>query len=161
MKTLDLGKVMETYFEKDCNTSWVIDALEQKKGQEYYYDTLKLFRMFHLNLTDPSGNSNCYSVSLYIKRAEDCNGDAFDSKLTLSKIKKAYAENSFNENDAENDVLLTALINRAGSLDWELEKQDIMFDTRITSKAPALVNWCERAKTKISHVVGMSLDKLI
>ena len=36
------GKMMETYLEKDCNTSWVIDALTQTNDAGYTYDTLKL-----------------------------------------------------------------------------------------------------------------------
>ena len=110
---------METYFEKDCNTSWIIDSLEQKKEDIYYYDTLKLYHMFHLRLINPNNNeTRCFFVSLYIKRDEDCKGSHFDTKLTLSKIKKSYAGNYFDQAEAENDVLLTALLRGTDSIDW-------------------------------------------
>ena len=154
-----LGKMTETYFGKDYNTSWIIDSLEQKKNDEYYYDTLKLYRMFHLRLINPNDNeTRCFSVSLYIKRDEDCTGPHLDTKLTLSKIKKAYAENYFDQVEAENDVLLSALINGADSIDWEKNTQDIMFETTMSFKAQGLSNWNERGKTKTYHIVGMSLE---
>ena len=153
------GKVMETHFGKDYNTSWVIDNLEQKKDDVYYYDTFKLYRMFHLRLTNPNNNeTRCFWVSLYIKRDEECEGTPFDSKLTLSKIKKTYAENYFDEADAKNDVILFALIDKTGSIDWEKNTQDIMFETTISFKAQGLSNWYERGKTKTYHIVGMSLE---
>lgn len=153
------GKIMETYFEKDCNTSWVIDSLEQKKDDVYYYDTLKLYHMFHLRLRNSTNNeTRCFFVSLYIKRDEDCTGPHLDTKLTLSKIKKAYAENYFDQAEAENDVFLSALINGADSIDWEKNTQDIMFETTISFKAQGLSNWNERGKTKTYHIVGMSLE---
>jgi hypothetical protein len=150
---------METYFKKDYNTSWVINSLEQKKDDVYYYDTLKLFHMFNLTLINPNNNeARCFFVSLYLKRDEDCNGPYFDTKLTLSKIKNAYVDNYFDQAEAENDVLLSALINEIGSLDWEKDTQNIMFETTISFKAQGLVNWSERGKTKTYHIVGMSLE---
>jgi hypothetical protein len=154
------GNVLETYFEKDCNTSWVIDALE-KKSDKYTYDTLKLCRVFRLRLINPTDNSSeNYSVSLYIKRDEDCSDSSFDSKLTLSKIKKIYAEKQFQQAEAEDDFLLSALLNRVVSFDWEQIIQDIMFESTITFRAQALANWNERGKLKTYHIAGISLEKI-
>ena len=155
-----LGKVIETYFEKNCNTSWVIDALEQKNENGYYYDTLKLFRIFHLLLIGSAGEYDCFSVSFYIKRDEDCSGNALDSKLTLSKIKQAYAEEHITQETAEFDNFLSKLLNEIDSLDWELEIQDIMFKTTITFKAQA-ANWSNRGKTKTYHIVGVNLERVL
>ena len=155
-----LGKIMETYFEKDCNTSWIIDALEQKHGGEYRYDTLQLLRVFRLRFVNPKdSNTKCFSVSLYVKRAEDGVASVLDTKLTLSKMKKIYAEKYFDQAEAEKDLFLSALIDQIKSIDWEQEKQDILFDTALTFKAQALVNWTERGKTKIYHIVGVCLEK--
>ena len=154
------GKVMETYFEKDCNTSWVIDALEQKNDDKYCYDTLKLYRMFYLGLTDQlDSSSKCYTISLYIKRDEECEGPYYDTKLTLSKIKNIYSGKSFVQAELENDVLISPIIEQLDSFDFEKEKQDIFLKTPLVFKAKAAVAWSDTQKTKTYRIVGLSLER--
>lgn len=157
------GKVMETYFEKDCNTSWVIDALTQKNDAGYVYDTLKLLRVFHLSLNkvDDAHKNTCFKVSLYVKRDEDYSGESIDSKLTLSKIRNTFSEKYFSEEDAESNGLLAAIISQIGCFDREKKEQDVMFSKSITFKAQALENWSQKGKTKTYHIVGVRLDKVL
>lgn len=154
------GKIMDHYFTKDMNTSWVIDILEKKHDDVYSIDALRLYRMFHMHLSNPNNaiETKSFCVSLYIKRDEDCKGPHFDSKLTLSKMKKAYAEQSFTKAEAERDTFLSVLTNSISTFDWSKNAQDIIFDTTITFKAQALVNFSERGKTKVYHIVGMTLE---
>lgn len=162
-KNYELGKIMETYFEKDCNTSWVIDALTQTNDAGYVYDTLKLLRVFHLrfNKIDEAHKNTCFNVSLYVKRDEDCSGEYVESKLTLSKIRNAYSEKYFDEEDAESEVLLSAIIPQLGAFDREEKVQDIMFSKSITFKAQALENWSQKGKTKTYHIIGVCLEKVL
>ena len=157
------GKMMESYLEKDCNTSWVINALTQTNDAGYTYDTLKLLRVFHLrfNKTDDAHNNTCFNVSLYIKRAEDYSGESIDSKLTLSKIRNAFSEKHFSEEDAEGSELLTAIISQLGCFDREKKEQDVMFSKSITFKAQALENWSQKGKTKTYHIIGVCLEKVL
>lgn len=154
-----LGNITKHYFTKGCTTSHVIDILESKKDDVYYHDTLMLYRMFHLYLINPNDHkTKCFTVSLYIKRDEDCDGPHINTKLTLSKIKKAYAEQYIDPTIADNDMLLPALINELGSLDWEKNTQDIMLETTISFRAQGLADWSEKGKTKTYHIVGVSLE---
>ena len=157
------GKVMETYFEKDCNTSWVIDALTQKNDAGYVYDTLKLLRVFHLSLNkvDDAHKNTCFKVSLYVKRDEDYSGESIDSKLTLSKIRNTFSEKYFSEEDAESNGLLAAIISQIGCFDREKKEQDVMFSKSITFKAQALENWSQKGKTKTYHIIGVCLEKVL
>ena len=157
------GKVMETYFEKDCNTSWVIDALTQKNDAGYVYDTLKLLRVFHLSLNkvDDAHKNTCFKVSLYVKRDEDYSGESIDSKLTLSKIRNTFFFLFFSEEDAESNGLLAAIISQIGCFDREKKEQDVMFSKSITFKAQALENWSQKGKTKTYHIIGVCLEKVL
>lgn len=152
---------METYFEKDCNTSWIIDALEKKYDEVYSFDTLKLYRVFKLRLNSENDKVKCFMVSLYIKRDEDCNNDAYDSKLTLSKIRNSYSEKYFDEEDATEDMFLSFIINQLNEIDCEQKIQDVIFSKSIAFKAQALVDWSKRGKTKIYHIVGVCLEKIV
>ena len=151
---------METCFEKDCNTSWVIDALEQKHGEVYSFDTLNLYRVFKLRLNNKSDKSSCFAVSLYIKRDEDCNNDSYNSNLTLSKIRNIYSEKYFDEEDATKDTLLSFIINQLSEVDRDQKVQDVIFSKSITFRAQALVDWSKRGKTKTYHIVGVCLEKM-
>ena len=157
------GKMMETYFEKDCNTSWVIDALTQTNDAGYTYDTLKLLRVFRLsfNKIDDAHNNTCFKVSLYVKRDEDYSGESIDSKLTLSKIRNSFSEKYFSEGDAEGNDLLAAIISQLGCFDREEKEQNVMFSKSITFKAQALENWSQKGKTKTYHIVGVCLEKVL
>ena len=158
-----LGEMLETYFEKDCNTSWVIDALTQTNETGFVYDTLKLLRVFHLrfNKIDDAHKNTCFNISLYIKRDEDCSDEFVDSNLTLSKIRNIFSGNYFDEEDAEKNILLSEIIAQFNDFDREKKIQDIMFSKTITFKAQALENWSRKGKTKTYHIVGVCLEKVL
>ncbi len=157
---MQLGKTMESYFEKDCNTSWVIDALEQNDADGHYYDTLKLYRVFTLRLTQQEHNcSAAFYVSLYVQRESAEVSTVYNSKLTLSKIKTAYAGEHLGDEDAADDDFLVALFADLHKVDRAASEQDVALSTPIAFRAQA-ANWSTRGKTKTYHIVGVSLQKI-
>ena len=160
MNGINYGKVYETYFEKDSNTSWLINELEDQKEDKYRYDTLKLVRAFSLSLpiSNNSGEKECFWVSLYIKRDGDCNGDSLDTKLTFSKIKSICAEKAFDDIDVKDNLFLSSLFPK---LDALIQEQEIIFERGLCFKAQGLSNWCEKGKTKKYQIVGICLERIL
>ena len=157
----NFGKMRQTYFDMNCNTSWIMETLEKKSNDEYSYDTLKLVRVFQLGVvSDDHEKSDCFLVSFYVKREPNSNQNVIDSKLTLSKFKKTYAEKYFSPADAENDPFLSMLLSEISKLDLDQQKQDIIFNHGILFKARALVNLNEKGKTKTYCFIGVSLEKI-
>ena len=153
----DFGRMRTTYFNMNSNTSWIMESLGKNSDELYACDTLKLVRVFQLGLVSQDHwKRGCFFVSFYIKRETDSNQDIFDSKLTLSKFKKAYAEKYFFPEDIENDPLL---VNEISDLDWNQQSQDIMFHHSIAFKARAFSSLAEKGKTKTYCFVGVSLEK--
>ena len=157
---MNFGKVMESYLEKDCNTSWVIDALEQKHDGEYVYDTLSLVRVFHMWL-HTGVNECCYAVSLHIVRDCEEGVESIDSKLTLSKIRDTYVGQCFRGDDNEQYPLIVALTGIMSHIDEEKDEQDVMLTNPIQFKARALVDWSKQGKTKAYYITGVRLEKRI
>ena len=73
----------------------------------------------------------------------------------------AFLEKYFDEEDAESDILLSAIIPQLGAFDREEKIQDIMFSKSITFKAQALENWSQKGKTKTYHIIGVCLEKVL
>ena len=149
------SKMIESYLAKDANTSWVIADLEQKHNDEYMFDTLKIYRFFRVWLKE-----SLYNVSLYVKRDCDNPDAAWDSKLTLSKMRNVYSGEVFEQNDFDKDMFLSEIISRTASLDITLKEQDIIFDEAIVFKAKAQMNWSKQGKTKPYYIVGAQLEKI-
>lgn len=152
---MNFGKTIESYLEKDANTSWVIDNLEQKYEGEYMFDALQILRFFRVWIEE-----SLFNVSLFVKRDCDNPDSVYDSKLTLSKMKKSYSGEVFEQSDIEKDAFLTEIIERISDADLSAKEQDIIFDEAIMFKAQACVDWSKRGKTKSYYIVGVQLEKI-
>jgi hypothetical protein len=156
---MELGRIFKYVLRKDDNTSWVIDSFDSKSGDTYRYDTLKLDELFSFLKIDTNAKT-VYYVSLYVKRSCDNADNIIESKLTLSKIKKTYAEGHFYQDECDaTDDLMANIIEEIKSLDVDVQCKDVMFEKSIKIKAQGLSNFCEKGKVNPYYIVGMQVDK--
>lgn len=156
---MELGKIFEYVLRKDDNTSWVIDSFDFQSGGTYSCDTLKLYKLFSF-LKSNSDAQTVYYVSLYIKRSCDNTDKIIESKLTLSKIKKGYAEGHFYQDECDTtDDLMATIIEEIKNLDDDVQCKDVIFEKPIKIKAQGLSNFYEKGKVNPYYIVGMQVDK--